>query len=297
MVRRFLERIVRTAAHICGLDITWARPVTCAYLPKPSAASYRWARTNFADAFPLGAAAGLSLAEAHQQARAYQWFYPLELGGKLLGGNSRAARTRRARHYRRYQHVFAHLHTALGGSLEGQRVLDIGCNAGYWSIQAHRAGASEVLGIDASADNIAQARFLTDMIGLNGVTYAQQNVYDLSPATVGQFDLTFFVGVLYHLDRPIEALERIHAVTRHALLIDTQLFRMRTPVLQLAADDVRYYHQSSHSNHLAMIPSQSAVVLMLQRAGFKRVVRARNSTRRLPPVYRDDGWGTFIAFK
>lgn len=297
MIRRFIERAVRMVGHTCGLDITWARSVDCAYLAKPKAAHYRQARATFADAFPLAPSAGLSLEEAHRRAAAYEWFFPLELGGKLLGGDSRMARTRRARHARRYQHVFANLLQAVGGSLEGQRVLDIGCNAGYWSIQARRAGASEVLGIDASAQNIAQARFLAQAIGLEGVRYEQRNVYDLTPEGTGQFDLTFFVGVLYHLDRPVEALERICAVTRHALLIDTKLFRMQTPVLQLFDDDVSYYHQPSHSNTLAMIPSQSAVVMMLKRAGFKRVLRAKNYTRRLPPGYRDDGWGTFIAFK
>ena len=36
----------------------------------------------------------------------------------------------------------------LGGSLQGKRVLDLGCNAGYWSLAAMEAGADFVLGVD-----------------------------------------------------------------------------------------------------------------------------------------------------
>lgn len=297
MFRGLIERIARMAFQRCGLDITWARSADCQYLPKPKASYYRQAKAIFADSFSLAPSSGLSLEEAQRLADAYEWFFPIQINGKTLGKSDRMTKTRRMRHYYRYQHVFANLLQALDGSLEGKRILDVGCNAGYWSIQARRAGACEVLGIDASEHNIAQARLLTRLIGLDGVRYEQHNVYDLDVKKIGAFDVTFFVGVLYHLDRPVEALERLYAITKHALLIDTKLFRMQTPVLQLFADDVRYYHQSSHSNTLAMIPSQSALILMLQRAGFKRVLRAKNYSRRLPPVYRDDGWGTFIAYK
>ena len=44
---------------------------------------------------------------------------------------------------------------------------------------------------------------------------------DLSPERVGQFDVVFFLGVLYHLRHPLLALERIASVTRKLLILET----------------------------------------------------------------------------
>ncbi len=47
------------------------------------------------------------------------------------------------------------------------------------------------------------------------------DVMDLSPERVGQFDVVFFLGVLYHLRHPLLALERIASVTRKRLFLET----------------------------------------------------------------------------
>ena len=44
--------------------------------------------------------------------------------------------------------------------LEGKRVLDIGCNEGYFSIQMHKAGAKSGLGFDISDLRLKKARFV-----------------------------------------------------------------------------------------------------------------------------------------
>jgi hypothetical protein len=40
------------------------------------------------------------------------------------------------RHEQRRRYIFEPLLTLAGGSLRGRRVLDLGCNAGYWSLLA-----------------------------------------------------------------------------------------------------------------------------------------------------------------
>ena len=50
---------------------------------------------------------------------------------------------------------FAHL---VPRDLTGKTVLDIGCNAGFYSFEMRRRGASRVLGIDSDARYLAQAR-------------------------------------------------------------------------------------------------------------------------------------------
>src|ERR1051326_1150938 len=48
---------------------------------------------------------------------------------------------------------------ALPRDLSGMSVLDIGCNAGFYSIEMKRRGAERVLGVDVDDRYLAQARF------------------------------------------------------------------------------------------------------------------------------------------
>jgi Protein of unknown function (DUF1698) len=57
--------------------------------------------------------------------------------------------------------------------LSGQSVLDVGCNAGFYSFETKRLGAIRVLGIDAQRREIAQACLaaLLHGVGFEGVTH------------------------------------------------------------------------------------------------------------------------------
>ncbi len=46
---------------------------------------------------------------------------------------------------------------------------------------------------------------------------------DLSPETVGTFDMVLLLGVLYHLKNPLMALERVASVTKRLLIVETVL--------------------------------------------------------------------------
>jgi len=94
--------------------------------------------------------------------------------------------------------------------LTGQRVLDIGCNAGYMSFAAKRLGAAHVLGIDsnlgAGTSFIEQAEFCREALGLD-VQFREQSFFDFTPEA--QFDLVLFCGVLYHLEDFATAIDRV----------------------------------------------------------------------------------------
>src|SRR5437899_982008 len=69
-----------------------------------------------------------------------------------------------------------------GGSLKGLRVLDVGCNEGFWSLEAHKSGAAYVLGVDARAQHVEQAQLVRDALGIDPshLEYRQMDVNDLS---------------------------------------------------------------------------------------------------------------------
>ncbi len=109
---------------------------------------------------------------------------------------------------------------AVPHDLTGKTVLDIGCNAGFYSIEMKRRGAARVLGVDLDEHYLAQARFAAATLGLD-IEYRSLSVYDV--ASLGEkFDLVIFMGVLYHLRHPLLALDLLREhVTRDLLLFQT----------------------------------------------------------------------------
>jgi len=111
------------------------------------------------------------------------------------------------------------LQLQLPGDLTGKRVLDIGAFDGFFSFECERRGA-EVVAIDGNpATGFGVAR---ELLGSHAM-FINMDVYDLTPESLGQFDLVLCLGVLYHLRHPMLGLERIHAVCRGQLILETQV--------------------------------------------------------------------------
>ena len=49
---------------------------------------------------------------------------------------------------------------------------------------------------------------------------------DLSPETVGRFDVVLFAGVLYHLRHPLYELERVAKLVNSELIVETHIDAM-----------------------------------------------------------------------
>lgn len=116
--------------------------------------------------------------------------------------------------------TWRHVAEALPDDLSGRSVLDVGCNAGFYSVEAMRRGAARVLGIDAQRHQVRQASFVARALGLD-LEFRRMSVYDLSPETVGVFDVTLALGLVYHLKHLVQGLERLHAVTNDLLVLET----------------------------------------------------------------------------
>lgn len=140
------------------------------------------------------------------------WFHNLELDGiqtapdHFLGDYPRAKFAR-----------FAH---GLPTNLAGRSVLDVGCNAGFYSFEMKRRGAGRVLALDTDQRYLKQARLAADVLGLSDIEFRQSSVYDV-PCLGETFDLVIFMGVLYHLRYPLLALDILY---QH-VVGDTLLFQ------------------------------------------------------------------------
>lgn len=97
----------------------------------------------------------------------------------------------------------------LPADLTGKSVLDIGCNAGFYSMEMKRRGASRVLGIDSDDRYLRQAELAGEALGYDNIEFRNLSVYDVG-ALGERFDVVIFMGVLYHLRHPLLALDLIH---------------------------------------------------------------------------------------
>ncbi len=177
---------------------------------------------------------------------------------------------------------FAH---ALPERLDGKSVLDIGCNAGFYSLEMKRRGADRVLGIDFDDRYLDQARLAAEVRGAE-IEFRKLSVYDV--ASLGErFDLVIFMGVLYHLRHPLLALDLIHDHVAGDLLLFQTMQRGSETVDPLAPDydffeqdhfDQPGYPKMHFVEHRYArdptnwwIPNQACSEAMLRSAGFRIV--------------------------
>ncbi len=155
-----------------------------------------------------------------------QWFHNMNLGGVQTAPNH-FLYDYPGQKWRRFAH-------AIPADLRGRSVLDIGCNAGFYSIEMKRRGADRVLGIDSDETYLAQARFAAEVSGFE-IAFRQLSVYDV--AALGErFDIVLFMGVLYHLRHPLLALDLIHEHAARDLLV-FQSMQRGTDEVDAVADD------------------------------------------------------------
>lgn len=108
--------------------------------------------------------------------------------------------------------------------LSGMRVLDIGARDGFFTFEAERRGAREVLALDNEAPTNTGFAIAAELLD-SKATYVTENVYSLSAERYGRFDLVLFLGVIYHLRHPLLALDRIHDICapEATLLVETHM--------------------------------------------------------------------------
>ncbi len=90
--------------------------------------------------------------------------------------------------------------------MTGSRVLDLGCNAGFYAFELADRGA-EVLGVDIDGRYLEQARWAAQHLDPEGrVQFTRRHVYRLRELD-RRFDLVMMMGLLYHLRYPLLALD------------------------------------------------------------------------------------------
>ena len=91
-----------------------------------------------------------------------------------------------------------------------------------------------------------------------------------APADIGTFDVVLFLGVLYHMENPLEAVKRVASMTNELAIIETE-------AVVIPGYDNRAFCEFFESNELNgdysnwWSPNEKALQGMCRAAGFKRV--------------------------
>lgn len=188
--------------------------------------------------------------------------------------------------------------------LRGWRVLDIGCNAGFYSFEFARRGAG-VTAIDVDPHYLAQAKWAAQQYGLaSQIEFRRCSVYELVHERE-QYDLVWFLGVLYHLRHPLLALDILRRITRRQLVLQTLTMpgmAVLEPPVDMGLEDrdvmrregwplmafIEHDLADDPTNWWA--PNHAAVQAMLRSAGFRVLQQPAHEVYVCEPNHQESRW-------
>jgi tRNA (mo5U34)-methyltransferase len=219
------------------------------------------------------------------------WMYPWELTPDVavsLGEGSELPSV----HATRSAMIEPVVRAALQAAGPQARVLDLGCNEGWFSHRALEWGAARVLGLDIRDSNVRRARLVADHFGLDQLRFECANVDQLDPVEVGTFDVVLVLGLIYHLEDPIGALRIARSCTGGTVIVESQLTAHNEP-LRLGWGTTGEFREApahwaavlepaeeqrdegnplaSYGGVISMVPNRAALLDAMGVAGFRDV--------------------------
>jgi 2-polyprenyl-3-methyl-5-hydroxy-6-metoxy-1,4-benzoquinol methylase len=178
-------------------------------------------------------------------------------------------------------------------SLQGVRVLDVGCWTGGTSLLLAAMGA-HVVAIEEVRKYVECLRYLVEAFGLANLEPRAMSLFDCTgPEMQDGFDLVLFAGVLYHVTDPVLALRLTFDALRDGgrCLVETAVTPLPGPFLayqgprRVAGGSER---DLSRSGWNWFLPSRSALEGMMLDVGYAGVQTRRIAGNRALAVGRRD---------
>lgn len=148
----------------------------------------------------------------------------------------------------------------------GKRVLDLGCNNGWYMSQLRRAGASEVIGFDPMPLNWLQWSLLQKVSPDPAQEFYLLGVEDL-PSLPASFDAILSFGVLYHHRGPIQQLVDL----REALVPGGELFLETIGIPGEENSILLPPDRYANMPNVWFLPTLKSLMIMLERARFTNI--------------------------
>lgn len=201
-----------------------------------------------------------------------------------------------------HESVWGRIGTAFPPHLGGASVLDVGSNAGYFSIQLALRGAGRVVGIEPNETFRQQATACARIWGLD-LECLGVDAHELGDIRE-QFDIVMFAGILYHLQSPLQVLMEVGRICRDAIVVESEVIpddpgngvrvrqgRAGETRLTRCSTGIMKFIESTELNDDGTnwwVPDTDCLRGMLRTAGFRHFSA---------PVYASDGRVEMIASK
>lgn len=163
----------------------------------------------------------------------------------------------------------------------GLKVLDIGTRDGFFAFELEKRGA-DVTAIDYCPAEKTGFKVAAELLN-SKVKFVNDNVYNLSKETYGEFDIVLFLGVLYHLPDPMLVLNKIRSVCKGSLylesyVIDNEIMLQNGERIELKSISnellnipiMQFYPQDRLNNDFTNYwgPNSTCIELMLKENNF-----------------------------
>jgi SAM-dependent methyltransferase len=212
----------------------------------------------------------IAWADSQPTALGHEWFGSLDARkqeeadfhdrDRAAHRDEEAASSPNRRFYEAAAPVHAHMQQWMQRTLPGRRFLDYACGNGLSAVNAARAGAAAVVGIDISEVSVRNAQENAAAAGFHDRTRFLQRDCESTSLPENAFDAALCSGMLHHLDlsRAFPELHRIMAPHGRILCVEAlsynpviRWYRNRTPELRtewekdhiLSLRDVRFAKQ------------------------------------------------------
>jgi len=214
-----------------------------------------------------------------------------------------------------------------GDRISGLRVADLGCLEGGFALALAQRGLS-VIALEARRSNFEKPLLLKEHFSLANLEVRQEDVKNFTLERFGSFDIVLALGILYHLDRPVDWLHQIAKLTRTVLIIESHYAPADERALKLvdpgisnlsalkqtefanATYEGRWFHEyapgadresmpwAAYSNPSSFWLTKESLMLALMHAGFGLVLEQHDYSAPFHKLLTTTlSRGIFIALK
>jgi SAM-dependent methyltransferase len=213
------------------------------------------------------------------------------------------------------EYLFDILRSHFGRNQLNDKTLgDIGCNTGYFLFELFKEFQfKRAEGLEPRESNLSKARFVSDYFNIPKARVVFRKFDLLYPnGKMPSYDVVLMLGVVHHLDDHLFALANVRRMTKEICIIDSMVLpeEVNTPEIcksmELTDDAYKKYdfgfgvmgykYESSFLDGSAAhtgivgVPTEKALVMMLNHVGFKNVRIYRDNQQLKNEVYNIDSY-------